>query len=172
MVAEAAAAQATQDAAGTQRILFPRPPPGPIYNIRAPRDEMKVCTPWEGACALAALLGAMVCAGGVLELSLTLYTAHEAALQRLDSEAWMLKNCRDPVFSSQLRAHTDVCSQVEASARLGAWGAAWRDVSDSAQSALAACASWLPVALTALAGLLLPGLAGLRWTEGGGHDPA
>lgn len=45
-------------------------------------------------------------------------------------------------------------------------------MSDSAQSALAACASWLPLALTALAGLLLPGLAGLRWTEGGGHDPA
>ena len=133
---------------------------------------MRACTPWEGACALAALLGAMVCAGGAMELSLALYTAHELALQRLDSEAWMLKNCRDPVFSSQLRAHTDVCSQVEASARLGAWGAAWRDVSVMAQSALASCARWTPWALAACAGLILPGWAGLRWTEEGPHDPA
>ena len=94
---------------------------------------MKFCTVGEALWALVVLAGAIALAGLILDLALALHAAHDLNRRRLDSEAWMLSNCLDPVFSSQLRVHTNVCSQVEASARIGAWGAALRDVSASAR---------------------------------------
>ena len=57
-----------------------------------------------------------------------LYAAYARALMRLDDEAWLLQNCRDPLFFSKMRAHTTVCSDVEANARVGAFWAALREV--------------------------------------------
>lgn len=97
---------------------------------------MKLCTVGEALWAVVVLGGAIALAGVGWELAFALHAAHALNRRRLDSEAWMLSNCLDPVFSSQLRAHTNVCSQVEASARIGAWGAALRDVSATARLSL------------------------------------
>jgi hypothetical protein len=104
---------------------------------------MKVCTPREALCALTALFCTAVGMSVLLELSLALFNAHALAQRRLNSEAWMLSKCLDPVFAAQLRTHTDACAKIESSARLGAWGAAWRDVSVSAQATLLGHARWL-----------------------------
>ena len=58
-----------------------------------------------------------------------LYTAYNQAKMRIDDEEWLRNNCRDPVFFSKMRAHTTVCAEVEANARVGAFWAALRDVS-------------------------------------------
>ena len=90
---------------------------------------MKPCSLRDACWAICALLFAAVGAGMVLEASTALSVSHSIAQAKLDSEAWMLNNCRDPVFRSNMRAHTNVCSEVEANARIGPWGAALRDVS-------------------------------------------
>ena len=70
------------------------------------------------------LLCSVLCfqAGAALGLDgLGAYAAYARALMRLDDEAWLLQNCRDPLFFSKMRAHTTVCSDVEANARVGAF---------------------------------------------------
>jgi hypothetical protein len=63
-----------------------------------------------------------------------LYTAYNKACLRLENESWLRNNCRDPVFFSNMRAHTTVCADVEANARVGAFWAAMREVSDGARA--------------------------------------
>jgi hypothetical protein len=137
---------------------------------------MKLCTVGEALWALAVLGGAIGLACALLELALALLAAHDLNQRRIDSEAWMLSNCLDPVFSSQLRAHTNVCSQVEASARIGAWGAALRDVSATGRVSFAGhtgALMALPVLpiLCAGVGLLLACLA-REWGRDGPEAPS
>lgn len=76
--------------------------------------------------ALASIVGASVgidCLG-------VLYGAYKRAAMRLDDEKWLRENCRDPVFFSKMRAHTRVCSEVEANARVGAFWTALHEVTD------------------------------------------
>ena len=76
--------------------------------------------------ALASIVGASVgmdCLG-------VLYGAYKRAAMRLDDEKWLRENCRDPVFFSKMRAHTKVCSEVEANARVGAFWTALHEVTD------------------------------------------
>ena len=63
-----------------------------------------------------------------------LYVAYSRACLRLENESWLRNNCKDPVFFSNMRAHTTVCSEVEANARVGAFWAALREVSDDAKT--------------------------------------
>jgi hypothetical protein len=62
-----------------------------------------------------------------------LYAAYKRACMRLDNERWLRDNCRDPTFYSNMRAHTDVCSEVETNARIGAFWTALREVTDVAK---------------------------------------
>lgn len=61
------------------------------------------------------------------------YAAYKRACMRLEDEKWLLEKCREPVFYSKMRAHTQVCSEVETNARIGAVWAALREVTDGAR---------------------------------------
>lgn len=74
--------------------------------------------------------------GVCLDSLSALYTAYNRACMRLENESWLRNNCRDPVFFSNMRAHTTVCADVEANARVGAFWAALREVSDDAKAFL------------------------------------
>ena len=74
--------------------------------------------------------------GVCLDSLSALYTAYNKACMRLENETWLRNNCKDPVFFSNMRAHTTVCADVEANARLGALWAALREVSDDAKAYL------------------------------------
>lgn len=95
-------------------------------------------THWMGGvqgvipCMLASALGA----GVSLDAASALFTAYNRACMRLEDEAWLRNNCRDPVFFSKMRAHTTVCADVEANARVGALWAALREVSDGARESM------------------------------------
>ena len=65
-----------------------------------------------------------------LDAGASLSSAYSDASRRLAEDEWLLENCRDPVFHSRMSARTNVCAEVEASARLGAAGAALREVTE------------------------------------------
>ena len=97
---------------------------------------MKPCTIRDACWAVCVVLGITIFTGIFFDIACFLFNSHSLAHKKLDSEAWMLKNCQDPVFRDQMRAHTNVCSEVEASARLGVWGAVMRDFTGSLDSFL------------------------------------
>lgn len=81
-------------------------------------------------CASALFVGASLDALSALNI------AYNRARLRLDDESWLRNNCRDPVFYSKMKAHTNVCADVEANARVGAFWAAMREVSDDSRAFL------------------------------------
>jgi hypothetical protein len=90
---------------------------------------------WSGVQGMmATLLFSAMFAGGCLDALSALYMAYKRACMRLENETWLRKNCRDPVFFSNMRAHTTLCADVEANARVGAFWAAMREVSDDARA--------------------------------------
>ena len=91
--------------------------------------------------------------GFCLDAFSTLYTAYNRACMRLEDETWLRNNCRDPVFFSKMRAHTTVCADVEANARIGAFWAALREVSDATKAHLQP--SVAPVMITFILMLIL-----------------
>jgi len=59
---------------------------------------------------------------------------HEAYLLQHDKirkEAWLREQCSDPVFFKNMATHTNVCEEIEANARIGAWWFALNRVSES-----------------------------------------
>ena len=58
------------------------------------------------------------------------YTAYKRAGVRLDNERWLLENCKDHIFFTKMQAHTTVCTKVETNARIGAFWAALREVTE------------------------------------------
>ncbi len=60
-----------------------------------------------------------------------LYSAWHKAKMKLEDETWLRENCRDPLFFSNMKSHTNICSEVEANARIGAFWAALHDVVES-----------------------------------------
>jgi len=91
--------------------------------------------------------------GVCLDSLSALYTAYNRACMRLENESWLRNNCKDPVFFSNMRAHTTVCADVEANARVGAFWTALREVSDDAKAYLQPLFPWillLAVVLTML----------------------
>jgi hypothetical protein len=102
--------------------------------------------------AVISLLVGFTGAGLGLDCLGELYAAYRRAALRLEDERWLLDNCKDPVFFSKMRAHPTVCNQVEANARIGAFWAALKEVTDVARVA------WQPYILTIITGgmVLLP----------------
>lgn len=73
---------------------------------------------------------------------------------RLADEAWLRRNCADPVFFSNLRGHTDVCDQVAQNARRNVWLYTLRRVTEEASLCGARpCESYAAEALAWLYGL-------------------
>lgn len=92
---------------------------------------------WGGAQGVLAWMGvSALCIGMGLDALSALYTAYNRACIRLEDESWLRNNCRDPVFFSKMRTHSTICSDVEANARLGAFWAAMREVSDNTRAFL------------------------------------
>ena len=85
--------------------------------------------------AVISLLVGFTGAGLGLDCLGELYAAYRRAALRLEDERWLLDNCKDPVFFSKMRAHPTVCNQVEANARIGAFWAALKEVTDTARAA-------------------------------------
>lgn len=68
----------------------------------------------------------------------SLYASWQRANMRLDDEKWLRENCRDPVFFTNLKSYTTVCSEVEANARVGAFWSALHEVTEGVRL------SWQP----------------------------
>jgi hypothetical protein len=79
------------------------------------------------------LLVSVVGAGAGLDCMGALYSAYRRACMRLEDERWLLENCRDPTFFSKMKAHPSVCKEVETNARIGAFRAALKEVTDAAR---------------------------------------
>lgn len=47
----------------------------------------------------------------------SLHVIYTEEVSRLRDETWLRENCQDPVFYTNLRGHTDICTQVEGNAR-------------------------------------------------------
>lgn len=95
------------------------------------------------------LLAILITSVFVLDALAAFHAAYQRASLRLEDERWLLDNCRDPTFFSKMRAHTNVCYEVEANARLGVGWAALRDVSNQLRLTLHSF-------ITPLASFLLP----------------
>ena len=95
------------------------------------------------------VVGSIAAAGVGVDWLSMLYTAYRRAAMRLDDERWLLENCRDPLFFSKMRAHTTVCSEVEANARVGAFWSALREATDVLKI------SWQPAVMGAGAVLVV-----------------
>ena len=76
-----------------------------------------------------------------------LHNAYKKAMLRLEDERWLLENCRDPLFFSKMRAHTTVCSEVEANARVGAFWVALREATDVFKVSWQPCMVWVGVVI-------------------------
>jgi hypothetical protein len=74
------------------------------------------CTLREGFATTAGLALGVWALALALDWASGLLRAYPGAVLRLESERWMLENCRNPVVFAQMRAHTNVCAEVEASA--------------------------------------------------------
>jgi hypothetical protein len=92
---------------------------------------------------LLAVVVSIAAAGVCLDWLSMLYTAYRRALMRLDDERWLLENCRDPIFFSKMRAHTTVCGEVEANARVGAFWTALREATDIFKVSWQPCMVWV-----------------------------
>ena len=93
--------------------------------------------------------------GFFLDALSAIYTAYNRACMRLDNESWLRTNCKDPVFFSNMRAHTNICSDVEANARVGAFWAALREVSDDSKAYLQSFAAPVVVGIV-VAAIFIP----------------
>ena len=108
-------------------------------------------------CLLISITLASISAGMGADGLALLYTAYKHATLRLDQEAWLRKNCNDPEFFSHMRAHTTVCSEVEANARIGALWMAIREITADLRIA------WQPWVIAGLVSVLI--LFPLIWSQ-------
>ena len=80
--------------------------------------------------------------------------------QELSKEKWLLDQCRDATFFANLAHHTDVCTEVEAKARIGVFWFALNKVSGSLPIGdaweMIARASWPILAAVAATFVLFP----------------
>lgn len=56
-----------------------------------------------------------------------LHQIYQGTSARLQSEQWLLRQCGDPHFFSNMHLHTDLCFTVENNARIGAFMLALRE---------------------------------------------
>ena len=76
-------------------------------------------------------LTSIVGASFLVEFVGTLHTSWQKANMQLEDEKWLRDNCRDPVFYTNLKSYTSVCTKVETNARVGAFWMALHDVTDN-----------------------------------------
>jgi hypothetical protein len=103
----------------------------------------------EAALAVMPVAAALAAALAGVDGVSAFHTFYRKACLRLEDERWLLNQCRDPVFFSKMRAYTNVCSEVETNARVGAFWLALRESSEGFKMA------WQP-GLVLLVALLLP----------------
>ena len=105
-------------------------------------------------CALASIAG--------LDRLCVFHQTYTAISTKLESERWLVNQCQDPHFFSNMHQHSDLCFQVENNARVGAFMLSLRQLTQSCLSpeilstlSVSRLASW-PF-LCCLAALLLLG---------------
>lgn len=107
---------------------------------------------------------AAVAGVGCLDTLVALYQTYQALAGRLESERWLLEQCRDPAFFSNMHAHSDLCITVENHARIGALMLALREHTQrfllhhplGSVASLQGLISWPVIALFCLALMLGP----------------
>ena len=67
----------------------------------------------------------------VVQKICALHTAYELRSTRIEKEAWLRAQCVRPEFYTNMRYHTNLCEEVEATARIGA---AWHALTEVAGS--------------------------------------
>lgn len=102
-----------------------------------------------------------------------LHEEYTARAQQIESEAWLREKCTDPEFFVKLGQHTNLCEQIELTARVGAMWHAIHKVSNSLPVLHVWKAvqklSWPFMATTAVILLLFPSLVLCRWTRHSQH---
>jgi hypothetical protein len=93
-----------------------------------------------------------------------LHAAYELRVAKIEKEAWLRAECAKPDFYTHMRYHTNICEEVEATARIGAVMHAFNEVCNSSVPfvdtllALAHRAGWGFFAAVAVAFLFFPSL--------------
>lgn len=59
------------------------------------------------------------------------HQTYMAISAKLESERWLVKQCLDPQFFSNMHQHSDLCFQVETNARVGAFMLSLRQLTQS-----------------------------------------
>lgn len=89
-----------------------------------------------------------------------LHETYTIRAQELEKELWLLSQCKDPEFFSNMGHHTNLCSEVESKARIGAAWYALNKVSCSLQVEamwdMVAKVSWPILAAVAATFVLFP----------------
>ena len=67
----------------------------------------------------------------VVQKVCALHAAYEIRRTRIEKEAWLRAQCARPEFYTNMRYHTNLCEEVEATARIGA---AWHALTEVAGS--------------------------------------
>jgi hypothetical protein len=106
------------------------------------------------------------------------HSAYELRLAKIEKDAWLVGQCARPEFYKHLSYHSNLCEQVEATARIGAAWHAFNAISTSSVPfvdtllALAHRAGWGIFAAVAFAFLFFPSLFiyHRRGYQGHGHD--
>ncbi len=80
---------------------------------------------------LVAICASVVAAFFALQKVCALHAAYELRTARIEKEAWLRAQCTRPEFYTNLAYHTNLCEEVEATARIGA---AWHALTEVAGS--------------------------------------
>ena len=91
-----------------------------------------------------------------------LHSAYLLQQERIEKEAWLRTQCAQPQFYTNMRHHSTLCEEVEATARIGALWHALQEVAGSVPPADAVALvqrlSWPVMAAVAFACLCFPSL--------------
>jgi hypothetical protein len=80
---------------------------------------------------LVSVCASVVAAFFVLQKVCALHTAYQLRSTRIENETWLRDQCASPEFYTNMRYHTNLCEEVEATARIGA---AWHALTEVAGS--------------------------------------
>ena len=69
---------------------------------------------------LVSVCASVVAAFFVLQKVCALHTAYQLRSTRIENETWLRDQCASPEFYTNMRYHTNLCEEVEATARIGA----------------------------------------------------
>lgn len=92
-----------------------------------------------------------------------LYGEYQKIRAMLEDDAYIRNKCRDPIFFSEIRRHTDICMSIENNAKIGAFMLALKNVTSNALqfediAQFMKNASWPFLGTLAIACLVCPSL--------------